>query len=367
MNDPQFPDEIHAWQMVEGPKDGEGGKFEHVSFPTPDLKPGEALVEIAACGVCRSDLSFFYTDVKTVNPPPITLGHEISGTVIAGESEWIGKEVIVPTILSCGKCELCLNGRGNRCVRQKMPGSSLGNFGGFSSHIVVPARQLCPVADRKGHSLADLAVVADAISTPYQAAIRADIQPGDKVVIIGVTGGCGFYLAQWCRKMGAETIIGIGRNDEKLARSMDHGCDAVINVTEKSDWEVQKEFWKTARRLKVEPKWGWKTFEASGSKSGQELALQLLSYTGMIVIVGYSPDEISYNISRLSAFDAELRGSWGCVAERYPEILDSVLNSEVATSGFVDQQPMSRIEAVFEDHWRTGTPLKRVVLTPDFN
>jgi len=58
-------------------------------------------VEVAGCGVCHTDLGYFYDGVPTVQKPPITLGHEISGTVVAGDQRWVGKEVIIPAVMPC--------------------------------------------------------------------------------------------------------------------------------------------------------------------------------------------------------------------------------------------------------------------------
>jgi hypothetical protein len=65
--------------------------------------------------------------------------------------------------------------------------------------------------------------------------------------------------------------------------------------------------------------YGWKIFEVTGTKPGQELALSLLSFTGMLMVVGYGTDETSYMLSKLMAFDAELIGTWGCPPEFYPQ------------------------------------------------
>ena len=139
-----IPKEIQTWQMARPwSKDRETGekmegKIERATVPVPELAEGDVLVEIAGCGVCHTDLSYFYFGVPTVTKPPLTLGHEISGTVIAGDDKWVGKEVIIPAVMPCNKCPICKSGRGNRCLAQKMPGNSLGIYGGFSSHIPVP-------------------------------------------------------------------------------------------------------------------------------------------------------------------------------------------------------------------------------------
>ena len=70
-------------------------------IPVPELKAGEVLVKIAGCGICHTDLGYFYDGVPTVCKPPLTLGHEISGTVVAGDKRWMGKEVLVPAVMPC--------------------------------------------------------------------------------------------------------------------------------------------------------------------------------------------------------------------------------------------------------------------------
>ncbi len=166
-----LPDKIQTWQMTQpwakNKETGERipGRLERASIPTPELAAGDALVQIAGCGVCHTDLGYFYDGVPTVSKPPLTLGHEISGLVVAGDPAWLGKEVIIPAVMPCNNCPICAQGRGNRCLSQKMPGNSYGLYGGFSSHIPVPAADLCVVADRGAMPLSHLAVIADAIAT----------------------------------------------------------------------------------------------------------------------------------------------------------------------------------------------------------
>ncbi|RLB91023.1 MAG: 6-hydroxycyclohex-1-ene-1-carbonyl-CoA dehydrogenase [Deltaproteobacteria bacterium] len=341
------------------------GKIEKTEIPVPELKPGEVLVEIAGCGVCHTDLGYFYDGVPTVSKPPLTLGHEISGTVVAGDEAWIGKEVIVPAVMPCRQCLLCKTGRGNRCLNQKMPGNSLGIYGGFSSHIPVPSIDLCEVKDRGDTPLAHLAVVADAGTTPYQAAKRADLQPGDNVVVIGITGGVGQYMGQVAKALGARTVVGIARNQEKLERALNYGADFVINSTDKDAKTVSKEF-RGLCKEKGLPNFGWKIFEVTGAKAGQEIGLALLGFVGKMIVVGFSLAKTEYAIGRLMAFDAEIIGTWGCLPEYYPAVLDMVLTGKIQIAPFVETRPMSSIVETFEEVHKAGSPAKRIVLTPDF-
>ncbi|GKT08548.1 6-hydroxycyclohex-1-ene-1-carbonyl-CoA dehydrogenase [Desulforhabdus sp. TSK] len=366
-----LPKTIKQWQMVQptakNKETGEvtPGKLEMAEIPVPELKEGEVLVQIAGCGVCHTDLGYFYDMVPTVSKPPLALGHEIAGTVVAGDPAWIGKEVIIPAVMPCRKCELCKTGRGNRCLAQKMPGNSIGVYGGFASHIPVPTIDLCEVKNRGSYALEQLAVIADAVTTPYQAAKRADLQPGDNVIVIGATGGVGVYMAQTAKALGAKTVIGIARNEEKLKRALDYGCDHVISTVDKTNKDVVGDF-KAFCKSKGLSGTGWKIFEVTGSKPGQGLALDLLSFVGKLILVGFGMAKNEYMFSKLMAFDAEVIGTWGCLPEYYPIVLDMVLSKKIVIDPFVEVRPMSTIAATFDEIHKAGSPAKRVVLTPDF-
>jgi 6-hydroxycyclohex-1-ene-1-carbonyl-CoA dehydrogenase len=354
----QTPEKIEAWRMMEP------GKLARATLPVPELKPGEVLVEVAGCGVCHTDLSYFAHGVKTVVPPPITLGHEISGRVVAGDNK-LGKEVIIPAVMPCNNCPICAAGRENRCLGQKMPGNSLGDMGGFASHIVVPGHDLCVVENRGNMPLETLAVVADAITTPYQAALKADLKPGDLAIVIGATGGVGTYMTQVLVAMGAKAVIGIGRNPEKLERAKELGATAVINSKGKNAGDVRNEFRDLCKANNWPSNFGWKIFECTGTGEGQDIGLQLLSFIGKLVVVGFGTTVNQYSISRLMAFDAEIIGSWGCPPKYYPTVLDMVLKGKIAVEPLVETRPMSQIEEVFKLA-DSGELAKRVVLTPDF-
>ena len=354
-----IPEFIDTWQMAEP------GRLARTRIPMPALQPGEVVVEIAGCGVCHTDLSYFYMGVPTVQKPPLSLGHEISGRVVGGEAGWIGREVIIPAVIPCGECELCRSGRGNRCLAQKMPGNSMGIYGGYSSHIVAPAEFLCVVDARNGTPLEHLAVIADAVTTPYQAAVRARLTKGDRVVVVGAAGGVGSFMVQVAKGMGAEVVIGIDINQEKLERMKTYGADFTLNPKGLDAKGIKDAFKGFCKEAGVPASTGWKIFECTGSKAGQETALGLLSFVGTLVVVGYGTGETSYMLSKLMAFDAEIIGTWGCTPEKYPAVLDMCLDGRIQLDPFVETRPMSQIAEVFEQAHH-GQLDRRVVLTPDF-
>jgi 6-hydroxycyclohex-1-ene-1-carbonyl-CoA dehydrogenase len=354
-----IPSKIETWQMTEP------GKLARTSIPVPELKPGEALVEVAGCGVCHTDISYFYMGVPTVNKPPLTLGHEIAGKVVAGDANLIGKEVIVPAVMPCNNCPICAAGRGNRCLSQKMPGNSLGIYGGFSSHIPVPSRDLCIVENRGDFKLSELAVVADAVTSPYQGAMRAEIKPGDNVIIVGITGGLGVYASQVVRGLGAKEVVGTGRNQAKLDRAMQYGATKVINTSGKDIKGIRDEFRAYCKEKGLPSNYGWKIFEWTGTAEGQTIALELLSFIGTLVIAGFGMQKNEYSFSRLMAYDADVKGTWGCLPKYYPPVLKMVLDGKIAIKPFQESRPMSQIQKAFEDAHSSGLD-KRIVLIPDF-
>jgi len=366
-----IPEQIQAWQMIRPwSKDKDTGvavpgEFARVSIPVPELGEEDVLVKISGCGVCHTDLGYFYDGVSTVSPPPLALGHEISGTVIAGRPEAIGKNVIIPAVLPCNDCPICAMGRGNRCLSQKMPGNSMGIQGGFSSHIVVPFHDLCVIEDLKGRPLSHYAVIADAVTTPYQAAMRASLTKGDRVIIIGCSGGVGIYMTQIASALGAGTIIGVELGSEKLERALTLGVNFAIDSTGKTPRDIQNEFRNLCKANDLPHNYNWKIFEVTGSGPGQAIALQLLSFVGKLVVVGYGLQKNEYSISRLMAFDAEMIGTWGCRPTYYPKVLELVQSGKVQIDSLIEIRPMSTMQTAFEDA-HSGKLKKRIVLEPDF-
>jgi len=361
-----IPAKIKTWQMVKpsNPKTGEAGVIEMTEIDLPPLGSGDVLIEIAGCGVCHTDLGYFYDGVPTVVPAPLTLGHEISGTVVAGDPAWLGKEVIVPAVMPCNNCEICRSGRGNRCLAQKMPGNSIGIYGGYSSHIVLPAADLC-VIDSRSMELANYSVIADAVTTPYQAAKRADLKGGDLVIVTGSAGGVGSNMVQVAKAMGAKVVIGLDVDQARLERNLNFGADEVVNIKGLDQKAVKDAIKEIAKKRGVPSNYGWKIFECSGVKPGQDLALSLLSFVGKLIVVGFTVATNEYMLSKLMAFDAEIIGTWGCLPKYYPEVLKLVQEGRIKIEPFIEQRPMSTIREVFAEVHDKKTD-RRIILVPDF-
>ncbi len=331
--------------------------------------PGEALIRVAGCGVCHTDLGFFYDGVPTRKPFPLTLGHEVSGTVVEagpGAETWIGRDVVVPAVIPCGTCDACAAGQGSICPRQIFPGNDV--HGGFASHVRVPAVGLCPVPDLRdrkrnpaGLELLHLSVIADAVSTPYQAIRRSGLDEGDLAVFVGA-GGVGGFGIQVAAALGAK-VVAIDVDAARLELVAEHGA----HVTLRSDTMQFKELKDAVKSFAKEhrvPTWRTRIFECSGTPGGQSTAFGLLGHGGHLSVIGFTGAKVELRLSNLMALDATARGNWGCLPEYYPAIVDLVLAGKVRLEPFVEVRGLSAINDTFEDiHARRAR--RRVILVPE--
>lgn len=354
----KIPDSIKGWQM-KAPE----APFELAEYPVPDLGPGDAFVEVAGCGVCHTDLGFLYGGVKTRKELPLTLGHEISGTVVAaGDAmgDLVGKKVVIPSVIPCGECDLCKSGRGNVCRKQLMPGNDF--HGGFASHVHVPGRFLSVVGDLKGFDLPELSVIADAVTTPYMAIKRAGVKEGDLCICIGV-GGVGGYGVQVAAAFGAK-VVAIDVDEARLKKLEEHGAAYTVSARDKDARAVQKEVRGLAKQEGL-PRYGWKVFEMSGSGAGQETAFALLSFAGTLAVVGFTMEKVKVRLSNLMAFDAEAFGTWGCIPEYYKDCVQMALEEKIRIRPFSSRHPMSQINEIFQMA-REHKLETRAIMEPDF-
>jgi len=337
-----------SWQMVK-PKQ----PLERVEAPLPEPGDGEVLIKVSGCGVCHTDLGFFYDGVPIKSDMPLTLGHEISGIVQAagnGAEDWDGCAVVVPAVMPCGDCDVCKDGRGNICMAQKMPGNDIQ--GGFASHILVPAKQLCKVpvdgnmkpAGGADITLAELSVVADAITTPYQAIIEADLKERDLAVFIGV-GGVGGFGAQLAKSFGA-AVVAADVDQQKLDALAPY-MDATFNVAEIPFKELRKKVYGVAKET-GRARTNLKIFETSGTAAGQHTAFGLMTFGAHLSVVGFTLDKVNIRLSNLMAFNATARGNWGCVPEYYQPVVELILAGKMALKPFVKTFPLDSINDVFE-------------------
>jgi 6-hydroxycyclohex-1-ene-1-carbonyl-CoA dehydrogenase len=344
---------------------GKGEPLVRVPFEPGSPGADEVLIEIAGCGVCHTDLGYYYDGVRTKHDLPLTLGHEISGRVLdtgANAIWWADRTVIVPAVIPCGVCDACRRGKPTICSSQKMPGNDI--HGGFATHIVVPAHGLCAVDPGRlkaaGIELADLSVVADAVTTPYHAVTQAGVREGDLVVVNGV-GGIGGYAVQIAHALGGR-VVAIDVDQDKLDAVSAQGASLTLNARQVSARGIKPAIQAFAKERGLRPS-EWIILECSGTRAGQETAFGLINHGATLGVVGFTMDKVEVRLSNLMAFHARAIGNWGCPPELYPAALELVLNGQVKVAPFVERHPLDQINQVFEAA-HAGTLKRRAVLVP---
>lgn len=349
-----------------------GAAMEWIHRPQAPLGEDDVRVRVVGCGLCHTDLGFAYDGVGTRHPLPLILGHEVAGYVEDAAPKFahlVGKAVIVPAVIPCGRCADCLAGAEMICKKQVFPGND--RHGGFATHLEVPGAGLCVVdeatsdpdaqlGDIPGLTLRHLAVIADAVSTPYQAIQRSGLQQGDLAVVIGL-GGVGGYAAQIASAFDAH-VVGIDVSAARIANAASLGCELAIDPRAQDTKALRTKLREHAIAVGA-PTTRWKIFECSGSGAGQTTAFDILVHGATLMVVGFTMDKLTVRLSNLMAFDARAIGNWGCAPAFYPAIVRMVLDGKIQLVPHVELRPLEQLPAAFEDvHGHRVS--RRIVLAP---
>lgn len=326
--------------------------LEITEVPTPTPGPGEALIRVAGCGMCHTDLHYLDHGVKTFKAPPIVLGHEVAGTIETlgvGDGTWFtGARVVIPAVLSCGRCHYCRTGRENLCDCLVMLGNNVD--GGYAEFVVAPTSQLVPLPDTI--PLEQACVIADAVSTPYHAVKhRGRVRPGDTVAVVGC-GGVGLNVVQCATAAGAR-VIAVDVNPKRLEVATTLGAVATLDptTTDRPDKAIRK---LTDGGVDV-------AFEAIGRPDTMKMAYGFLRRGGRLCVIGYSHEDVTLSAAKLMYYELEVVGSLGCGGGEYPEIVGLVeagrLQLDPIVSGTI---PLENINEGF-DRLRKGEGIRWVV------
>ena len=256
---------------------GPGQPLELTDIPDPIPGEKEVLIEVEACGICHTDLSFIDHGIPTMTEPPLTLGHEMSGRVKAlgpGASGFVeGEPVLLPAVYGCGECRFCKSGRENLCPKMVFFGSS--RDGGFAEMIAAPEHVVFKLPE--SIPLQAACAIADAVSTPYHAVKnRGRVSEGDRVIVIGC-GGIGINVVQCAAARGAE-VMAIDMRDDSLEVAKELGATHTLNPKgiERVDKAVKAVF-KGGADI---------AFEAIGMKPTIETAFACLARGGRLCVIG---------------------------------------------------------------------------------
>ena len=347
-----------------------GAPVEVVDIVVPDPGPGEAVVKIAACGVCHTDLH--YREGEVIDEFPFLLGHEAAGTIEAvgaGVTEVApGDFVILNWRAVCGQCRACARGKPQYCfnthnAKQKMTltdGTELSpalGIGAFIEKTLVAAGQ-CTKVDPQADAAA-VGLLGCGVMAGFGAAVNTGgVSRGDSVAVIGC-GGVGNAAIAGSSVAGATTIIAVDIDDKKLEWARSFGATHTVNSREQDAVEAIRELTGGFGADVV--------IDAVGRPETYEQAFYARDLAGTVVLVGVPTPDLEVTLPMIEIFGrgGSLKSSWygDCLPSRdFPMLVDLYRQGNFDLGRFVSETiTLGDIESAFEK-MRRGEVLRSVVV-----
>lgn len=351
-----IPSDMTAWRI-----DGFGGPevLERRTVPVTPPSGDEILVEVAYCGVCRHDLLTRSGAFPKV-PLPLTLGHQVSGVVVAAgpDAAWeVGDRVTSTIFMGCGHCAPCLEGNQATCITGRAGFMGDDFDGGYAEYLTAPSRAFVRVPESL--SLQVASVVNCTLGTAYHAAhTRGQVAAGQNVVITGASGGLGLHSIEVVKHAGARVIAITTRASQEDALR-ERGADEVIVAPD-------LEF---ARRVK----------ELTGG-IGADLVLEIagdptlaqslhaVRTGGRVVLIGnVSGQPSQVRIAHLVMKEIALLGTKSCTNEELQEVMRLVAAGELSVdiSRVLPLDEVREAHLDIEEQRSSGRIVLRVAGDPD--
>lgn len=344
-----------------------------VQIIVPDPGPGEVVVDVAACGVCHTDLH--YREGGITDDYPFLLGHEAAGTVSAigegVENVAVGDAVVLNWRAVCGQCRACRRGRPQYCfsthnATQKMtlldgtPLSPALGIGAFAEKTLVAAGQATKVDPGVDPAVAGL--LGCGVMAGLGAAVNtAPVQVGDTVAVIGC-GGVGCAAVAGANLAGARRIIAIDLDDSKLEWARTLGATHTINSSGLDQDGVVAAIAALTDGVGADV-----VIDAVGRPETWKQAFYGRDLAGTVVLVGVPTPEMMLDIPLADVFGrgGALKSSWygDCLPERdFPALLEMYSQGRLPLDAFVSERiGLGDVEQAFAT-MKSGTVLRSVVV-----
>jgi L-iditol 2-dehydrogenase len=336
----------------------EYGHLEMKDCPAPVPADGEILIQVAACGICGSDVHG-YDGSSGRRIPPLIMGHEAAGTVVttgAGVGRFKrGDRVTFDSTICCGECSYCLRGEINLCDRRQVVGVSCGEYrrdGAFAEYTVVPERIVYPIPDRL--SFAEAAML-EPVSVALHAVAVTRLRGGETALVLGA-GMIGLLTMQAAQAAGCSRVFvaDIDSTRLELARSM-----GATEVIPHSGAALLSECMRLTDGIGVDI-----AFEAVGRDETVNAAIDATRKGGTVTLIGNVTPEIKLPLQKVVSRELRLQGTAASAGE-YP------LAIEYISTGRIQVKPLITAVAGLDEgprwferlHSREPN-LMKIVLTP---
>ena len=327
-------------------------------LPAPVPAADELLVEIAACGICGSDVHG-YDGSSGRRIPPLVMGHEASGTVVEIGAEVKGfapgDRVTFDSTVFCGACEYCKAGEMNLCNNRQVLGVSCGDYrrnGAFAELLNVPERIAFKLPDEL--SFADAAML-EAVSVALHGVGVSEMKGGETVLVIGA-GMIGLLLLQAARAAGAAKVLvsDIDRTRLKLAAEL--GADEILLSTGS---DLLEEVLRRTSGQGVDV-----VLEAVGRNETIASSIDCVRKGGTVTLVGNITPQVTLPLQKVVSRQIRLQGSCASAGE-YPDAMQKIADGRIRVASLITAvAPLEDGPSWFE-RLHAGEPnLMKIVLDP---
>ena len=272
------------------------GEIETTEIPNPEVRAGEVVIKVHGCGVCGTDLHIFNGDLKEDITPPVVLGHEITGEIVAvgeGVTQWKEGEIVaVDPVVSCGRCEFCQLGRNNLCGAPTVVGYSRN--GGYAEYTAVPASHVVRISPQAGVKAGILVETLACVLNGYE---RLGFEAGRTAMILGA-GAVGLLWNQMLKHSPSTYLVQSEPVAYRRQIATELGADLVVDPSSESV---------AARVREVLPEGVDFIIDASGDPRAVEEGIALVRKAGTFMIFGVCPQESEIRINPHEIYQREMR------------------------------------------------------------
>jgi len=312
--------------------------------PEPALGPGEVVLRIDAVGICGSDMHAYHGHDPRRNPPLI-LGHELSGTVVAGPG--IGQRFTANPLITCGACEYCVQGRNNLCANRTMVGMT--RPGAFAERMSIPVTSLVEIPAEMSARMAALTEPAATALHALNLSMRALHRPlaEGRLLIIGA-GAIGMLAALLARHYGCADVRVAETNGLRRASLERHaGCAVFDPVAAKAA--------DNAFDLVI---------DAVGAKATRAAAFAAVKPGGVIMHVGLQDWASDIDMRKLTLAEITLLGTYTYTTADLRATVAALQRGAFGDLAWVEERPLAEGARAFRDLHEGRSAAAKIVLRP---
>jgi len=336
-------------------------EYKHLELqdlPQPVPGPDEVLVQVAACGICGSDVHG-YDGSTGRRIPPIVMGHEAAGIIAAVGSAVKGfapgDRVTFDSTVYCGACDFCRRGEFNLCDNRQVVGVSCGEFrrhGAFAEYVTVPERILYSLPSAL--SFAEAAML-EAVSVALHGVGVSEIKGGETALVIGA-GMIGLLLLQSARAAGCSRVFVADIDATRLKLAADLGADQTLKL---SGADLQTEVLRLTEGRGVDL-----VLEAVGRNETVTSAIDCVRKGGTVTLVGNITPEVTIHLQKVVSRQIRLQGSCASNGE-YPQAMQLIAEGKIKVGPLITAvAPLTDGPSWFERLYSHEPNLMKIVLDP---